>query len=193
MGFHQVVGGAFSLLAIGSVGRVAYSAFTKSDIKSEQLIREEDSGNSDRLEDNLPEGNLQGEEPVDRQADAESLVQLGDSDKNELSDEDPHAGKKQTTYTFFFRGKKDVTVNIACFEGQAPNFDKLESNNKIYIGCAQEGNETKIDSGVLLGSKGTITCVAPASSNTFECSGDKSPVYTFGEKSGEEIVYIKEI
>ncbi|AFO51816.1 hypothetical protein MHLP_01180 [Candidatus Mycoplasma haematolamae str. Purdue] len=182
---RQVVGGVFSLLGLGSLGSVAYSAATKPYVTlpdpSSLPISSVDS--VDQKETSLPDV-LPADSPAPHLEDDSKS-----SGPSETDEQDDYKGP-WTTYSFFLRGKETEKDSINCPVVLKPDFDYW--GERVYIGCGQHGNERQIDSGSLLKGNGVISCTASGNTGTFECVSNRNNSYRL-KKDGErkDMIFIE--
>ncbi|AFO51827.1 hypothetical protein MHLP_01235 [Candidatus Mycoplasma haematolamae str. Purdue] len=181
------------MLTVGSMGSVAYTSVRGggADVpRADQANAVSTSVELGGASPDLPNGDQPGStESPDNVSSGPQEVQSDGVGAHEEQDTTSSAG---VTYTFLLKGASSSSATIVCTGGQKPDFGTIESTNKVFVGCTQEGQGGKFDSGPLLGSKAKITCTPKGNSQSFECEdNDPQKGYRFGSKDGTEYVYIE--
>ncbi|AFO51828.1 hypothetical protein MHLP_01240 [Candidatus Mycoplasma haematolamae str. Purdue] len=185
---HRVFGGVVSLLTAGSVGSVAFSAATNGAGSPAVPQHEGAAPSEDSPQTPAPEGNS-GESLT---GGAIATTGSSSADQEHASEDEQRStdnGSKKL-YTFQLKGPNPSSVTVLCEEGQKFDFG-TDGSQKIYLGCQQDGNTDKFDSGRLLGSGNKVTCTLQSNTTTFECVVESTTkTYKFGQKYGDEYVYL---
>ncbi|AFO51815.1 hypothetical protein MHLP_01175 [Candidatus Mycoplasma haematolamae str. Purdue] len=185
---HKVAGVAFSLVAAGGLGGVAYSAATN---EGHIKLFGETTKDLEVPVVTLTSEGMQSDQALPR-AEHEDPLGLSPEETREEDERVRQAEANRTTYTFFFKGNSGAKESISCPEGLKPDFD-TGGSGKVFITCRQEGSDQTFHSGGDLGSGNKLTCTYQKNSKGFECSNEKTKRYKFGEKDSEQnLIYIVE-